>query len=741
MPRIGIDLGTTNTLAALVYDDGPHVIPRGAGESVPSVVRFGDDGEVVVGREAANETERVVRSVKRLMGRTWSEAMEEGAAQHFRDSVSLQKEGGNDLRLELRADDESTRRLWPHEVSARILSHVRQRTEAALSAEVDSAVITVPAYFRDPHRSATLDAAREAGLLVVGGDLLDEPSAAALAFSRVVGVGAGEQVLVVDWGGGTFDVTVQSHEGEEGWLQRAIDGDLVLGGDDLEDDLLEHVAGIVRLPRELLRDEEVYWLLREAARQTKEALSARPDAVFACTVYPPNREDRPVAIAQTVTRAAFEACIGSRLRRATEVVERCLSKPDVDRASIRKVLLVGGSSRIPAFRSLVQKVMPQARLHDDVDPMEAVALGAAIFANDRPEIARICPYGYAFVDDLGGVHDVIPPESPIPTPEYGHFGFPFETRYAAQTVYRVTLRAYTEASGRRAFHDRQRLFARNLPPTPAGTRIDAEIWLDDHKKPQVACYVEGDATPRRMEGREEGPEELFMRLSPLGLEAEPKLEANRAAGGEHRDSLRTAHGLGAAATESQDRAQAEGAVQLLQDHLEQLDAKRSANQEEHLSIDEKAQRRALEWVPIFENEILPKFWELLSAEERTQAIEGLRGVRVMAQTGAPANSILFGLDEVRHRLSETEAGPAIRAWYTASLLGTPDRMGAELRARALRFRDAWSGDPDERQAALDSLHESLAEADAALKRYRATDSVVDASPDLVIPVRERSRGD
>jgi hypothetical protein len=232
-----------------------------------------------------------------------------------------------------------------------------------------------------------------------------------------------------------------------------------------------------------------------------------------------------------------------------------------------------------------------------------------------------------------------------------------------------------------------------------------------------------------------------MRPTSLGLAAEAKPEANRAAGGAHNASLRTAHGLGAAATESQDRAQAEGAVQLLQDHLEQLDAKRSANQEEHLSIDEKAQRRALEWVPIFENEILPKFWELLSAEERTQAIEGLRGVRVMAQTGAPANSILFGLDEVRHRLSETEAGPAIRAWYTASLLGTPDRMGAELRARALRFRDAWSGDPDERQAALDSLHESLAEADAALKRYRATDSVVDASPDLVIPVRERSRGD
>jgi hypothetical protein len=373
--------------------------------------------------------------------------------------------------------------------------------------------------------------------------------------------------------------------------------------------------------------------------------------------------------------------------------------------------------------------------------MEAVALGAAIYANDRPEIGRICPYGYAFVDEEGGVHDVIPPESPIPTPEYGHFGFRFETRYAAQTVYRVTLRAYTEASARRSFHERQRLFARGMPPSPAGTGIDAEIWLDEHKKPQVACYVQGDMEPRRMEGREEGPEELFMRLSSLGLEAEAKIEANQAAGGELIDSLRGALGLGTAATESRDRAQAEGAVQLLQDNLEQLDAKRAAGQEDHLSIDEKAQRRAMEWVPIFENEILPKFWDLLSADQRAGAIERLRAVRVMAQTGAPANSILSSLDEVKEQLFATEGGPLVRAWYGSYLLGMPDRIASDLRTRALRCRAVWTGDPSERRAALAALHETLAESDAALKRYRATSSVVDASPDLVIPAQGAGRGD
>ncbi len=624
-------------------------------------------------------------------------------------------------------------------MSARILAHLRRRAESALGVPVDSAVITVPAYFRDPHRSATLDAARAAGLEVLGGDLLDEPSAAALAFAPVVGVAPGEQVLVVDWGGGTFDVTVQSHDGQA-WLQRAIDGDLVLGGDDLERDLVDLVVSGIPALRDALHDESVSWPLRRAARQTKEALSERPEAAFTCTVFHPET-GRPLAAAETVTRAAFEACIGPRLRRVEEIIDRCLSKPDVDRASIKKVLLVGGSSRIPSFRAAVQALLPKARLHDEVDPMEAVALGAAIYANDRPEIGRICPYGYAFVDDGGGVHDVIPPESQVPTPDYGHYGFRFETRYPGQTVYRVTLQAYTEASTGRALHDRQRLFARNLPPSTAGTPIDAEIWLDDHKRPQVACYVRGSAEARQMEGREEGPEELFTRLQSLGLDAEARVEANQAAGEGLIGSLRSALGLGNAATESRDRAQAEDAVQLLQDNLEQLDAKRTASQEEHLSNDEKAQRRAIEWVPIFENDILPKFWDLLSADARTEAIERLRAVRVMAQTGAPASGILSALDEMKERLFATEGGPLMRAWYCSYLLGMPDRMGAELRLRALRCRAVWTGDPAERWAALEALHETLAESDAALKRYRATESVVDASPDLVIPARQAGRGD
>ena len=233
MPRIGIDLGTTNTLAALVYDDGPHVIPRGAGESVPSVVRFGE-GEGAKGRggrEAANEIDRVVRSVKRLMGRTYSEAIGEGAREVFPRLRAPREGGGNDLGLELRG-----RWLYPPPLAARgERAHPGPRAPPRRGrhrAAVDSAVITVPAYFRDPHRSATLDAAREAGLLV---------RAATCSTSRAPrpspsprgGVAPGEQVLVVDWGGGPSTSRCKATRAK-GWLQRAIDGDLVLGGDDLE---------------------------------------------------------------------------------------------------------------------------------------------------------------------------------------------------------------------------------------------------------------------------------------------------------------------------------------------------------------------------------------------------------------------------------------------------------------------------------------------------------------------------
>jgi molecular chaperone HscA len=187
--RIGIDLGTTNSAAAMVYDDGPNVIPRGRPELIPSVVYYrwksGVD-DVVVGTQATNERNpRVVRSIKRLMGRTYEAALEESVYRYF-PTGRLDRRFQNDLVLSLLDDDEQPHNLWPHEISARILAEVKAHAESHLEVPIEKAVITVPAYFQDPHRSATLEAARLAEI-DVWEPLLDEPIAAALAFGRSIG--------------------------------------------------------------------------------------------------------------------------------------------------------------------------------------------------------------------------------------------------------------------------------------------------------------------------------------------------------------------------------------------------------------------------------------------------------------------------------------------------------------------------------------------------------------------------
>src|SRR4029077_3537581 len=157
------------------------------------------------------------------------------------------------------------------------------------------------------------------------------------------------------------------------------------------------------------------------------------------------------------------------VKAALERVEACLESPDVSRRAIRKVLLVGGSTRIPLFTRRLAELLPGARLHDEVDPMQAVALGAAIYAHTRPSIARICPYGYAVVLDDDSRIDVVPPRSGVPTPPELPFGLPMQTRYTAQTVYRLRVAPFEDERGERRYHEPRRLFARGLPPSAAET--------------------------------------------------------------------------------------------------------------------------------------------------------------------------------------------------------------------------------------------------------------------------------
>lgn len=752
MTLIGIDLGTTNTLAAMVYDDGPHVIPRGEGRIIPSVVYFrwesGAD-DVVVGRDAekweADGT--AIRSAKRLMGRTYEEALREGSDRYFpadAEEACLVRRGEHDLGLRVRRRHREAL-VWPHEVGARVLAEARRHAEACLQRDVEGAVITVPAYFRDPHRQATLDAARLAGLNVVG-ELLDEPSAAALAFAGVVPFAPDEPVLVVDWGGGTFDVTVQHTDGRR-WTQTAIGGDLVLGGDDLDFALARHVLRRARLPEETMDDKLAAWQLRKTARFVKELLSARDEATFVCPLLDP-ATGRPRQIALTVHRDELESeVLAPRLARVRELVDDCLAQPSVRRDRVRRVLLVGGSSRIPALRRTIADLAPQATLHDDVDPMHSVALGAALYAHARPELARICPYGYAVVDDDGRYLDVVPPGTEAPTSRESIFGVPARTRYAGQTIYRLTFASFTQVGQVKRYHDGQRLFARGLPASPAGSEVDVAIWLDANKTVQAACHPRDRAGEFPMSGREEGPEELYTNLVGAALDGESLLEANPDGNGGLIDALREAVEAARVALETSsrgqgERAEAEEAVVRLRDLKDQFEAKREAEWGEDLSDADKARTRIADWLSFFEGSLVPRFWDALDPTLRTESIEAMRAVRVMLETRAPVDRTHLRFYELRERLFDSATGTALKGWYWGGMLGLPKRLHEALQDAALRARDHFvAGDRAAYAREEADLHRLLSEAAGTYRKWKETGDVVDAAPDLVVEAGREVRGD
>jgi molecular chaperone DnaK (HSP70) len=747
MARIGIDLGTTNTVAAMVYDDGAHVIPRGRGRIIPSAVHFrwqeGDD-DVLVGEEAAKwmAEGRVVRSVKRLMGRQYAEALGQGSARYFkpdRASVRLVRRGDSDLGLEIGGTLPLARTLWPHEVTAWVLREARAHAERSLGRSIEAASVTVPAYFRDAHRAATLDAARLAGI-DVWGDLLDEPTAAALAFAPVVGLKPGEPVLVVDWGGGTLDVTVLMSRGAE-WQQAAIGGDIVLGGDDLDRAIAAWALERTRLPSSLLEDEAIDWMLCGVARQAKEALSARDEATVSCgKLVDPDTGKRLRPIAQPLSRAELERVIGPLVERAVACVDATLDKPDANRAAIRKVLLVGGSTHVPLFRRRLAELLPAARFHDEVDPMEAVALGAALYAHQPPRIARICPFGYAVVLDDDTREDVIPVDTDVPTPAHAPFAVTMKTRYPAQTVYRVTLAAFEEGREGRTYHEPRTLFARGLPQTAVGTHVDVELSLDGNKDLSARCHVDSRAGAHAMEGRREGNGELFTRLLNATLDGEALVEANERNATGLMPRVRRAVEWAQAAEQAGDREQAGQALEQLRDLHDQVEDRHRVTAEAGLPPELAARRRALGWVWFYEKDLLPHFWDALAPGHRDECLARVRALRIQLQTGAGADELEDALMALRSTACSGDLEPALRAWATAGLLGMPDRMADQLRAAATRVRDAYvTGDEEAFAEETAAVHVALARAGDAWNAWRETGALLDARPDLVLVRRDHVR--
>jgi Fe-S protein assembly chaperone HscA len=457
---VGIDLGTTNSLIAVMEPTGPRILSG----IVPSVVSVTPAGEVVVGAEAREmlitHPERSVYSVKRLMGRDAADVGEELKLFPFR----LADTSGSVLKLQL-----GDKVVTPPEVSAHILRKLKMDAETELGTPITQAVITVPAYFNDAQRQATKDAGRIAGLDVLR--LVNEPTAAALAYGldkRKEGI-----VAVYDFGGGTFDISIlRLHEGIFEVL--ATNGDTHLGGDDIDNLLLKIAFEDIQAEwgEDVSVTSDAVQLLRRAVIQAKEQLSFVPSTAIEFA-YGGKRYQREISV------DVFDRLIQPIVERTLAPCRACIADADVRVEDINEVVMVGGSTRIPLVRAEVEKLF-RARPHTELNPDEVVALGAAvqagILSGDVQDqlLLDVTPLSLG-IETMGGlVSKLIHRNSTIPASATEQF----TTAVDGQKNVLIHV-----VQGERELVKDNRSLARfdlkDLPPMPAGlARIEVRFLID-----------------------------------------------------------------------------------------------------------------------------------------------------------------------------------------------------------------------------------------------------------------------
>jgi len=459
-PIVGIDLGTTNSLIAVMEPTGPRILSG----IVPSVVSVTPSGDVIVGAEAREmlitHPERSVYSVKRLMGRSADDIQEELKLFPFH----LAEATGPVLKLQL-----GDKVLTPPEVSAHILRKLKLDAEEELGTTISQAVITVPAYFNDAQRQATKDAGRIAGLDVLR--LVNEPTAAALAYGldkRKEGI-----VAVYDFGGGTFDISIlRLHEGIFEVL--ATNGDTHLGGDDIDNLLLRIALEDIQAEwgDDISTKSDAVQLLRRAVIQTKEKLSFVPSTVIEFE-YGGKQYVRDIGI------DVFNRLIQPIVERTLAPCRACIADAKVSVEDINEVVMVGGSTRIPLVRAEVEKLF-RARPHTELNPDEVVALGAAvqagILSGDVQDqlLLDVTPLSLG-IETMGGlVSKLIHRNSTIPASATEQF----TTAVDGQKNVLIHV-----VQGERELVKDCRSLARfdlkDIPPMPAGlARIDVRFLID-----------------------------------------------------------------------------------------------------------------------------------------------------------------------------------------------------------------------------------------------------------------------
>src|SRR5205823_5464250 len=488
---IGIDLGTTNSVVAIMEGSEPKVIANAEGNRLtPSVVAFTEKGETLVGepakRQAVTNPTRTVYSIKRFMGRRHSEVETE------EKMVPYKVLGGSQDYVKVKIGDKEHS---PQEISAKILRKLKEAAESYLGHKVNKAVITVPAYFNDSQRQATKDAGQIAGLEVAR--IINEPTAAALAYG--LDKQKNEKIAVFDLGGGTFDISIL--DVADGVFEvLSTNGDTHLGGDDWDEALINHIADEFKRDQgiDLRKDQMALQRLKEAAEKAKKDLSFQTQADINLPFITADQSG-PKHLTMTISRSQFERLTDRLFERCREPVMKALGDAKLKASENDEVVLVGGATRMPRVQQIVKEIFSKEP-HKGVNPDEVVAVGAAIqgavLTGDVKDLLLldVTPLSLGLETKGGVFTKLVERNTTIPTEKKETF----TTAEDNQTA--VTIRVF---QGERPMAEDNRLLGQfnleGIPPARMGTpQIEVAFNIDANGILQVSAKDKGTGKEQKI---------------------------------------------------------------------------------------------------------------------------------------------------------------------------------------------------------------------------------------------------